>query len=465
MKFGMGEEEDSLDAWLDRHHVNVIRTQAISLDGTIHGKYLHRDKFTRALPASLTLPDLILGWDIAGSPYFGWWHEFRQANFGDILLKPDLSTLVSDGKDPELGHCIVDYVDEHGNEITLGPRSQLKNAVTRLAEHGLDALVSFELQFFLFKEAFEDVRAKKYRDLIPIGVTSAPIGYLNRNAYYSKPFMEEVTRLLDWKGIEWEGWSDEAAPGQLALNLKPVDPVKAADNAIRIKEIIHEVAADMGMAVTFMAQPLPGYGNGMHIHHSLLKKGKPVFYDETCTDNHSELFNYWVGGLIKTMQGAVSLLYPNINSFRRMAGLATVPTAVCWGEDNRSAALRTIMMTPDGARIECRIGSADSNPYLALTALIAGGIAGITHKLEPENHYRGHARGIPEGYPRLPDSITKAAEALQNDPLLAETISSDFIQYWIKSRQWEWQMYHSVVGDNASNTITDWELSRYFELV
>jgi glutamine synthetase len=372
---------------------------------------------------------------------------------------------VSDGKDAELGHCFVDYVDRDGSEIALGPRAQLKNAVDRLSEQGLHALVSFELEFFLFKESFEEARTKKYRDLTPIGVASAPMGYLNRSAFYSRPFMEEVTQSLNWKGIEWEGWSDQAAPGQLVLNLKPVDPVKAADNAIRIKEIIYEVAVEMGMSATFMAKPLPGYGNGMHIHHSLLKEGKPVLYDENCTNSQSELFNRWMGGLIKTMPAAVSLLYPNVNSFRRMADSATVPTAVCWGEDNRSAALRSIMMTSAGARIECRIGSADANPYLALTALIAGGIAGMQHQLDPEYHYAGHAEGIPDDYPRLPTNITKAAEALQDDPLLAAIMGSEFVQYWIKSRQWEWQMYHSVGGDTTSNAITDWELSRYFELV
>ncbi len=465
MKMGMGEEEDSLDAWLDRHHVNVIQTQAISLDGTIIGKYLSRDKFTASLPASLSIADLTLAWDIAGAPHFGWWHEYRKSDFGDIHLQPDLSTLVSDGTDPSLGHCIVDYVDSAGEYIELGPRAQLRQTVNKLADMGLEATTAFELEFFLFNESYREAREKGYRNLTPVGASPSPIGYLNRNAYHAREFMNEVIKRLEWKGIAWEAWHDEAAPGQLEINLQHADPITSADRVIRTKETLYEVAVDLDMSVTFMAKPSPGYGSGMHIHHSLTREGVPVFFDASSSNGKSALFKNWLGGLMATMPAAVSFQCPTINSFRRLVEFAIVPTTKTWGEQNRSTGLRSITASPLSTRVESRVGSADLNPYLALTTLLAGGIAGLNHQLNPGEEFNGMAWGLPENYERLPSGISQAADALAADNYLAETMGSNFINYWIKTRRWEWLMYHTTGGDPDATSVTDWELNRYFELI
>jgi len=465
LKLGMGEEEDSLDAWLDRHHVSIIQLQATSLDGSVLGKYISRDKFTRSLPASFAIADLTLAWDIGGSPYVGSWHDYRKSSFGDIRFRPDLSTLVSDGKDPSLGHCIVDYVDEDNNLIDIAPRSQLKQAVNKLAESGLQAKAAFELEFFLFCESFEEARVKGYRNLTPMGATTAPIGYLNRNAYHCREFMNEVIYRLDWKDISWEAWNDEIAPGQLELNLQPADPVTSADRVMRAKEIIHEVALDMDHSVTFMAKPTPGYGSGMHVHHSLMRDGQSAMFDPDEPDNKSVLFKHWLGGLMATLPAAVSLQCPTINSFRRLMEFSAVPTTVTWGEENRTTGLRAITTNSTGTRVENRLGSADLNPYLALTTILAGGIAGLNHKLEPGNPLQAMAWGLPPDFPRLPDNISSAADALKKDSLLAETMGVDFVKYWIGSRRWEWLMYHTTGGDPDATKVSDWELNRYFEIV
>jgi glutamine synthetase len=462
---GMGEEEDSLDAWLDRHHVNVIQTQAISLDGTIFGKYVSRDKFTRSLPASLSIADLTLAWDIAGAPYFGWWHEYRKSDFGDIYLKADLSTLVSDGIDPSLGHCIVDYVDAAGDFIELGPRTQLRQAVNQLSALGLEATTAFEIEFFLYHESYQEAREKAYLNLTPVGATASPVGYLNRNAYHARDFMNEVIKRLEWKGIVWEAWHDEAAPGQLEINLQPADPITSADRVIRTRETLYEVAVDAGMSVTFMAKPSTAYGSGMHVHHCLTRDGKPLFFYSSSPTGKSTLFINWLGGLYATMPAAVSFQCPTINSFRRLVEFAVVPTTRTWGEQNRSAGLRSITTSAESTRVESRVGSADLNPYLAMTALLAGGIAGLKHKLDPGEEFNGMAWGLPENYERLPSTISSAADALAADHLLAETMGSTFINYWIKTRRWEWLMYHTTGGDPEATSVTDWELNRYFEMI
>ena len=271
--------EDSLDAWLDRHHVDVIRTQATNLEGLGIGKYCNRSKFLKTLPHGHGIADMALAMDMSGMPHLNIWHEFRNKTLGDIAMKPDLDTLVSDGTDPNLGHCLCDFVQVDGTPINLCPRTNLKRLVNQVSDMGYDIKATCELEFFLFKESFADVRRKKHKDLNPVGASDLQTIYLIRNAYNAKTFMNEVTKRLEWLGIDWEGWNDENGRGQVEINLTPSDPVTAADQIVRTKQVIYEVAVDLEMSVTFMAQPTSGHSNGMHIHHSLTRGGESAFFD------------------------------------------------------------------------------------------------------------------------------------------------------------------------------------------
>ncbi len=116
-------------------------------------------------------------------------------------------------------------------------------------------------------------------------------------------------------------------------------------------------------------------------------------------------------------------------------------------------------------RIEHRIGSADLNPYLAMAVILAGGIAGLRHKIPPPDEFTNMAWGLPEGYQRLPDSISKATDALAADELLHEILGEHVVDYWMKSRRMEWLLFHTEGGDPDSKAISDWEYRRYFEVI
>lgn len=458
-------EASSLNDWLDRHHVNVVRTFATTLDGPAIGKYIHREKFTKCLPTGHTIADMSLFMDLSGMPHLTFWHRDRSAVFGDIYLRPDLHTLISDGTDPDLGHVICDFANEAGEALEICPRSTLKRMIDELTRLGYTMKAVCELEFYLYDESYADLRRKKYRNAKPVGASRSQNIYQLRSAYHATTFMNEVTRRLDWKQIAWEGWNDEGGVGQLELNLVPCDPVTAADNVVRTKQILYEVAVDLDMAVTFMARPGDGYGSGMHIHHSLLEGDEPAFFDPGAADNRSTLMNHWVGGLIETLPGAVSYLCPTVNAYRRIQDFSAVPVAANWGEENKSTALRLISRTAGASRVEYRIGSSDLNPYLALAVIIAGGIAGVRHRIEPPPEFTRLAWGLPDTIARLPDSISKAAHALARDELLVEMLGRDVIEYWAKSRENEWLAFHTEGGDPDSKSVTDWEFERYFELI
>jgi glutamine synthetase len=457
--------EVSLDAWLDRHHVDIIRTQGTNLDGLAVGKYIHRSKFVRTLPLGHGIADIALAMNPAGAPHMTFWHEFRQGVFGDICLMPDLTTLVPDGNDPNVGHCIGDFVLPDGREIPMCPRTTLKRMVERLAGLGFAARMTFELEFYLFEESFAQAREKRYQDLTPTGATRNNMVYSLRNAYHVKDFMAEVTRRLDFLGIAWEGWNDEAGVGQVELNLSPTSPVTMADHVMLAKQVIYEVAVDQQKSATFM--PVPGtlLGSGMHIHHSLTRDGQSVFGRDPDSRAPNDLLGQWLGGLMATLPGAVSYLCPGINGYRRLTDFAGPPTTPTWGEENKSVALRLVTRTPAASRIEHRIGSADLNPYLALAVILAGGICGLEDELAAPAEFTDLAWGLPGRFERLPTSITTAAKRLREDDALGRILGKDVVQYWIKTRREEWLNFHSQSDEPDRRGVSQWEYRRYFEMI
>ncbi len=464
-----------LAEWLEQHHVQLVRTHATTLDGPAVGKYLRRASFEKALPDGHGLSYIALAADLSGMPHFNFWHKFQEPGLGDILLRPDLSTLAQDGKEPSLSHCICDFTLIDGGEISLCPRTMLRKITEKIASVGYGIKAAFELEFFLYKTSFAEARKGGYKNLEPIGATRLHNIYLLKNAYHARPFMEEVTKQLDRQGIEWESWNDEGGAGQVELNFPPTDPVRAADVVSRARQTIYEIALDMNMAVTFMAQPSSDISNGLHIHHSLqAENGEAAFYD-SAQGGRSALLLHWIAGIVATMPGAASYLCPSINSWRRLKEFSATPVTASWGEENKTAALRIVSRSASLARIEHRLIAGDANPYLALAVILAGGLAGLIHKLEPPDELPPMGGEPPDRETRLPRTITKAAKALREDQYLSEMLGEDVVDYWLKTRRAEWLSFHNRRHEPAprrshkkgpqSVQPTLWEFERYFELI
>ncbi|HEX5268431.1 MAG TPA: glutamine synthetase family protein [Acidimicrobiales bacterium] len=451
-------------AWLAAHGVTTVRTEGVSPDGLVLGKHLARAKFERSLPLGPAVSDIAFAYDLGGTPYLGWWDDWRQECLGDIHQRPDLATLVIIPHRPEMAACMVDHVDVSGQPLPVCPRSVLQQVLSRLESHGLAARAAFEIEGMVFAESYGDARAKGYRGLTPLGLP-VPLGYTTQDAYRMAPFMDEVVRRLDGMGIPWEAWSAEAAPGQFEINLEPADPVTAADRTMRVRQVVREVAADTGRSATVMARPTDGYGNGTHIHHSLQRADGSAFHDRSAPDGRSSLMRHWIGGLLATMPAAHSILTPTVNSYRRLVPFAPAPTTVTWGEENKSVALRVVSRDPKLARVEHRVGAGDVCPHLALATILAGGLAGLEGGIDPDPETRLVAWGLPDRFPHLPTSIGAAADALEGDKALTDILGAPMVHHWVQTRRWEWIMFATTGGDAGADQVTDWELMRYFEIV
>ena len=154
------------------------------------------------------------------------------------------------------------------------------NRCKKLDDLGLSVKCTFELEFFLYDNSFDDAERKQYQNLSPVGASPLQTIYLLKDSFRAVTFMNQVLYRLEAYGIPWEAWNDENGMGQIELNLVPDEPVVMADRVVRAKQIIFETAVEQGLSTTFMAHPQPGFSNGMHIHHSLLRAGDPQFYDD-----------------------------------------------------------------------------------------------------------------------------------------------------------------------------------------
>ncbi len=452
----------AVPAWLDEHDVRWVRTESVSLDGFLIGKHLSPNKFAKGLPLGNAITELVLGYDIGGTPYLAWWDDWRRDALGDFHQRPDLSTLVMVPDRPHTAAVLCDLVGVDGEELPVCPRSLLRRVVGRLGDQGFTAQAAFEIEGMIFAESVIDARRKHFKGLTPLSLPTG-LGYLHQNSREQLAFLDEALARCEALGIFVEGWHDEAAPGQFEINLDPTDPITACDHVVRTKQVLREVAAEQGHIVTFAAKPTDAYGNGLHVHHSLRQDGEPVFYAPDGT--MSQTTRHWIGGLMATMPGATSLLCPTINSYRRMIGWAAAPTVASWAEDNKSTALRVLSRSPGAARIEDRVAAADANPYLVLAAVLGGGLAGLEKAIDPPPPLAVAGWGLPAGWPHLPNTITRAADALANDALLHAQLGDAFCDYWVNTRRWEWLMYHTTGGEPVATGVTQWELDRYFEVV
>ena len=197
----------------------------------------------------------------------------------------------------------------------------------------------------------------------------------------------------------------------------------------------------------------------MVVHISLKdKQGKAAFYDPAQKHAMSDTMRHFVGGQQKLMPELLAMIAPTINSYSRLIPGFWAPTEASWSVENRTCALRVIPGSEKSQRVEYRVGAADANPYIILSAALASGLWGIENKIEPAAMVEGNAyeQDFPEEM-KLPSTLWEAAQRLKQSTVARELFGDEFVDHYAASREWEEREYHKH--------ITDWELARYFEII
>ena len=279
-----------------------------------------------------------------------------------------------------------------------------------------------------------------------IGITTKEEGYMRR-----------LRNDMEAAGIPIENSKGEWGPGQEEINVRYAEVLEMADRHVVLKNGAKEIADEMGKSVSFMAKyNYDLAGNSSHIHNSLWSAdGKtPLFFDKNGPWTLSELGRQWAAGQLKYAKEYTWFLAPYINSYKRFQAGTFAPTKIMWSEDNRTAGFRLCGEGTKGIRMECRIGGADLNPYLAFAALIASGLAGIDEKLELQKPFVGDAYQAAR-LPEIPKTLRDATETLAKSKMLKQALGEDVIEHYVHTARWEQLEY--------DRRITDWELHRGFE--
>ncbi|PRY08825.1 glutamine synthetase family protein [Kineococcus rhizosphaerae] len=465
----MSEYEEVKD-WLSERGVRTVRLDTISLDGVVSGKYVSVAKFLSGLKTGWSFCDVAFGVDLANVPQLGFDYGSWRGEMADVTLRGDSSTLALDPHLVGLATVLCDLVDRDGAPLPVCSRSVLRRQVQHLTNLGYSAKAAIEIEATVFEESIDEARRLGFQGLHPLGGSAGALYVIARPVAFTR-YLDAVTERLDEMGIAWEGWCDESAAGQVEINLPPTDPMTAVDNYNRVKLVMRQVAFERGHSVTFMARWSPEqFGQGAHINLSLYQDGENVFHDVQNSRSPSALMREFMGGVLETMPAATSFSFPTINSYRRIEELNGPPTTVSWGLENKSTAVRAICRDAKQSRIEYRIPSADANLYLAFAALLAGGLLGLQNHSDPGPSLDHMAWALPPGSvdtdtpERLPRSLSAATDALAADTDLTKALGPALVDYWIGTRRWEWFSFHTGGGDPQAG-VSQWELTRYFELV
>jgi glutamine synthetase len=436
-------------------NIDTIVVALVDMQGRLIGKRFHAPYFVEVAHDETHGCDYLLADDIDMEPVPGYAAASWAKGYGDFVMKPDLATLRVTPWLEKTALVLADVQDHHHHDLPHSPRGILKRQIARLAERGMTAFTASELEFYLFDEDYETIRRKRYHDLATAG------RYIQDYHVFQTTKEEDVMRAirlgLDAAGIPVENSKGEWGPGQEEINVRYAEALEMADRHAILKNGIKEIAWGKGKAVTFMAKWDYGLaGSSSHIHMSLWDKAgrKPLFLDPKAEYGMSALMRRFVAGQLKYAGDITCFLAPYINSYKRFQAGTFAPTKAVWSRDNRTAGFRLVGEGAKSIRVECRIGGADLNPYLAFAALIAAGLAGIDENLELEAPFAGDAYAG-KRLREVPKTLREATRLLDRSKMLRAALGDDAVDHYVHTAEWEQFEY--------DRRVTDWELMRGFE--
>jgi glutamine synthetase len=446
---------DALKSAVAAGEIDTVLACMVDMQGRLIGKRFQAEYFLDSGYEETHCCNYLLANDIDMEPVPGYAAASWTKGYGDFVLKPDLSTL---RRVPWLeGTALVlcDVQDHHNHDLPHSPRGILKQQVQRLTERGYTGMFASELEFYLFNESYEDIHEKNYKNPKTAGYYIEDYNILQTTR--EEPVMRAIRKHLQTIGIPVENSKGEWGPGQEEINVRYCDALTMADRHVIIKHACKEIALLQGKSITFMAKwRYDLAGSSSHIHNSLwsLDGKNPLFFDAEKEFGMTELMRAWVAGQLKYANDITCFLAPYINSYKRFQVGTFAPTRAVWSRDNRTAGFRLCAEGTKGIRIECRIGGADLNPYLAFAALIAAGLAGIDEKLTLDAPFEGDAYGG-EKLPEVSKTLRESTLALKNSSMLRKAFGDEVVEHYVHTANWEQVEY--------DRRITDWELQRGFE--
>lgn len=446
---------DALKTLVSKGEIDTVLVACIDMQGRLMGKRFHAAFFCDGGHKETHCCNYLLAVDMEMNTVPGYKSTGWEKGYGDYVLRPDMSTLRLLPWLPGTALVLGDLLDHHSHEeVDVSPRAILKRQVARARAMGFEPMMATELEFYIFENAYENLRDGGLKDLRPIS------GY-NEDYHLFQTTKEEglmraVRNGLYGAGIPVENTKGEADSGQHEVNYKYSNALDTADNHVIVKQAVKEIAHAQGKSVTFMAKyDHRKAGSSSHIHQSLWSlDGKPSFADDKDEHGMSAVMKHFLAGQLAHARDITAFLAPYVNSYKRFTIGMFAPTKAVWSADNRTAGFRVCGEHTKAVRVECRIPGSDVNPYLACAALLAAGLDGIEKKMALEPELKGDmysAKGIRE----IPHNLREAADLLKNSAMLRAAFGDDVVDHYHHAAQWE--------ISETDRVVTDFELQRLLE--
>ncbi|MBL0420919.1 glutamine synthetase [Ramlibacter sp. AW1] len=433
-----------------------VKVAVSDIDGILRGKYLHIDKFESALDGGFGFCDVVFGWDSQDQCYDNTqvtgWHQ----GYPDALVRIDPATARRVPWDADVPFFLGEFVQPDGGPSPLCPRQVLKRVLARAEKLGFQVMTGFEFEWFNFRETPHTWAAKKGVDPEPI--TPGMFGYsvlrMADNPGFFHALFDEMARF----GVPIEGLHTETGPGVLEVAIAFSAALEQADRAILFKTGAREIGKRFGVMPSFMAKWNAQYpGCSGHIHQSLSDGHRNLFHDPGGARRMSPLFESYLAGQVACMMDFGPLLWPTINSYKRLVDGFWAPVKPTWGIDNRTASFRVLAGSPKSTRLETRCPGSDVNPYLAMAAVVAAGLHGVEQGLKLTTApITGTNQGA-ENVPRAPRTLIETTRVFRQSEVARSFLGDTFVDHFAATREWEWRQWQDAV--------TDWERQRYFEII
>jgi glutamine synthetase len=443
---------DRLTALVASNEVDTVVVGITDMQGRLQGKRFAAAHFLdEVVSAGTEGCNYLLAVDVDMNTVTGYQMSSWERGYGDFAMSPDLSTLRLLTWHPGTAFCVADVEWADGSPVVASPRQILQRQAKRLATHGWHALAATELEFILFNDTYEQAWTSGYRDLVPANLYNVDYSLLGTGRV--EPLLRRIRNEMGSAGMWVESAKGECNLGQQEIAFRYTGLVTKADEHALFKMGAKEIASQEACSLTFMAKYDAREGNSCHIHVSLRDDSdQPVFSGD---GNHgfSRVFEQFIAGLLATLRELTLFVAPNVNSYKRFVPGSFAPTALTWGHDNRSCALRVVGHHPAALRVECRVPGGDVNPYLALAAMVAGGMYGIEQGLVLEPEFEGNAYDSDK--PRLPTTLKEAAGLFAASSVAREAFGDEVVDHYANMARVELEAFES--------TVTDWERYRGFE--
>jgi glutamine synthetase len=436
-----------LRAGVESGEIDTVLVALADMQGRLQGKRFTARHFLDAVvDDGAEACNYLLAVDVDMDTVSGYDMSSWERGYGDFHLIPDFDTLRRVPWQEGTAICLADVEwEEDESPVVASPRQILRRQLDRLTERGWKAYAGTELEFLVFDDSYEDAWKKAYRDLQPSNLYNVDYSLLGTARV--EPLIRRIRNGMLGAGLRVENSKGECNFGQHEINFLYDEALATADGHVIYKNGAKEIAAQENMSISFIAKYNQAEGNSCHIHISVRgDDGTPVFAEQP------EIFDRFVAGLLAGMRELTLFYAPNINSYKRFQPGSFAPTAVAWGNDNRTCSLRVVGHGP-AKRVENRMPGADVNPYLALAALIASGLDGIERELELEAPFEGNA--YESDKPHVPSSLRAARDLFAQSDLARRAFGDDVVDHYLNNARVELEAFDAAV--------TDWELYRGFE--